>query len=96
MRTIKELLQVMLDNQRYFRTGLCGWSRELHWEEIINYEEYDLLCGFIKDNNPKNTIHTLEIYYWKPREITPRIEWINKHLKQQYEIPQKNSRRISK
>lgn len=33
MRSIKELLQVMLDNQDLFKDGLCQWKGSL-WEHI--------------------------------------------------------------
>ena len=49
MRTIKELLQVMLNNQKFFRTGLCAWANSIEFSSI---EEYDRLHNYIKENKP--------------------------------------------
>jgi hypothetical protein len=70
MRTIKELLQLTLDEgnklhltpkgQRKFRfTGLCGFVLFYIYHEdidLINGKEFDVLYKFIEDNKPKTPI----------------------------------------
>lgn len=86
MRTIKELLQIMLDNQQYFQTGLCGWSNSI---KLSSTEEYDKLHSYIRNNKPSAFSSferftqelNLEPYWWKKGNIKPRINWIKKHIK---------------
>ena len=86
-RTIKELLQVMLDNQHLFYEGLCRLSVSLTSKGLISFHEKDMLLTYIKANRPKlraciRYIFCTEFnYYWTPGDITPRIKWLNKHIK---------------
>jgi len=83
-RTIKELLQLMLDNQNLFCKGLCGWSTELGYYGLINSSECSQLIKYIDDNKPSKLHHYFfgnGNYYWNPGEIKPRIKWIKKHIK---------------
>ena len=83
-RSIKELLQLMLDNQNLFREGLCSWSGELYFiKNKISYKEYDLLYNYINKNAPfsyKINIFNTSAYFWKKGDIKPRIEWLKKHI----------------
>jgi hypothetical protein len=87
MRTIKELLQVMLDNQDLFETGLCYWVSNLYFSDKIDAIERRLLINYIRDNKPSmfSSIDAFKNrnkdYYWTKENITPRIKWINKNLK---------------
>jgi hypothetical protein len=87
MRSIKELLQVMLDNQDDFRIGLCIWANQLAIEELIVYDEWESLRIYI-DNNRPNKWSSLNAFsyrntplYWNSNNIKPRIKWIEKHIK---------------
>lgn len=92
MRSIKELLEVMLDNKDLFRLGLCQWNSSLYARDIITLDEHILLNNYIRSNRPpfydNFTIFNHIIrrddpayhYYWKGGEIEPRIEWIQKHI----------------
>ena len=88
-RTIHELIKVMLDNQYYFSTGLCGWCLNLLIVNQISEEEFVILKKYIKNNKPFNLFqlkyffkHKSESsFYWKPDDINPRIKWLNKHIK---------------
>jgi hypothetical protein len=88
MRTIKQLLEVMLQNQEYFCFGLCGWTRDLYFYDKITCEEKRIMESYI-DNNKPSIFSSLDSfrtqlktgYYWKSGDITPRIKWINKHIK---------------
>ncbi len=88
-RTIKELLQLMLEHQDLFVDGLCNWRNSLMYTDIISLEEYYVLKYYIKKNKPsmfsswgvfKHRIGFSDIYYWTPYKIEPRIEWLNKHI----------------
>jgi hypothetical protein len=80
-RTIKELLQLMLEHQELFRKGLCNWKAVLFHKNIITINESISLAMFIDDNRPKNFYWLIkDNYHWKPDNIKPRIKWIKKHI----------------
>jgi hypothetical protein len=89
MRTIKELLEIMLDNKDLFKYGLCSWVGLLYSYNRISNKEYLTLMEYIENNRPfmLSSISTMcEIikhsgYYWKEGDIKPRIKWIQKHIK---------------
>lgn len=92
MRSIKELLELMLDNKDLFRSGLCKWNSILYIRDIITWDEFIFLKKYIRSNRPPfydnftifcHTIlrdHPTNHYYWKQGEIKPRIKWIQKHI----------------
>lgn len=88
MRTIKQLLQVMLDNQQYFSNGLCAWATDLYWgTELFEESEYEKVREYIRKNRP-NKFSSIDAfkyrnreYYWTPENINPRIKWLKKHIK---------------
>jgi hypothetical protein len=79
-RSIKELLEVMLDNQGHFCDGLCSWVSWLKHYEIVNNEESMVLRRYI-DNNRPSTTKAVDVYYWPVCEKEPRVNWINEHIK---------------
>jgi hypothetical protein len=85
-RTIKELLQLMLEHQELFESGLCNWIFELRYQKIINIEERTSLHRFIKENRPSKYSsidafkHRDRMYYWERNNIKPRIKWLKKHI----------------
>jgi hypothetical protein len=80
-RTIKELLQLMLEHQELFSGGFCFWVRSLYWDNIMTQEERNTLDKYIKENRPKNLSWLLaDAFYWKSGNIKPRIKWIKKHI----------------
>lgn len=84
MRTIKELLQLMLDNVDVIKDrekGLCYVINYLFGNQIINSNEQDILDVYINDNKP--WYKTLHIFWWKPGDIAPRKRWLEKHIKKQ-------------
>ena len=92
MRTIQELLEIMLKNKSKFCYGLCGWVGELRCLKIISYKEEDLLKNYIKNNRP-NIFSSLDTFinrkspfFWRSGDIEPRIKWIKKHIKKQKSI----------
>ncbi len=92
MRSIKELLELMLDNKDFFRSGLCQWNNSLYARDIITLDERKILSNYIVSNRPpfydsvNMFYHTIRrhdptgYYYWKDGEIKPRIKWIKKHI----------------
>lgn len=88
MRTIKELLQVMLDNQKYFTLGLCSWAKDLLYsKKLINIQEFYQLYNYVEKNRPSkfSSISAFKNrendYYWEVKDINPRIKWLKKHIK---------------
>jgi len=87
MRSIKELLKVMLDNQRYFYHGLCRWAGELEYAKLLSNKERQLLQEYIHKNRPFMLSsmdafkHRHSDLYWSRGEISHRIKWIKKHIK---------------
>jgi hypothetical protein len=86
-RSIKELLQVMLDNQDLFDSGLCRWNLLLRGSGNISIDEHIMLIDYIHDNRPSmwSSVYAFKnrnnAYYWEYGDIQPRITWIEKHIK---------------
>jgi hypothetical protein len=86
-RSIKELLQVMLDNQDCFLFGLCTWATKLYVKGFINVEEASKLHKYIQSNRPSkwSSISAYKCrntpYFWRCGNIKPRVKWIKKHIK---------------
>jgi hypothetical protein len=80
-RPIKELLELMLEHQKLFETGLCLWSDSLFFSDKISFSEMHKLIKYIKDNKPWTSFFRFSAYYWPIGQIEPRIEWINEHIK---------------
>ena len=86
MRSVKELLEVMLERQDQFAKGLCLWIDLLNWSGVITYDEYHALLNHIDDNRPSKYSslsaykNRNKNYYWNKGEIAPRIKWIKKQI----------------
>lgn len=89
MRSIKGLLQLMLDHQLLFSEGLCLWSYKLQLSGYITFEEDERLRTYIRNNRPSkfSSVDTYlrrnDVYYWKINEIKPRVKWLKKHIAKQ-------------
>lgn len=88
MRTIKELLELMLENKNLLRIGLCQWVSDLHWLEAkITKDEKTLLSIYIQEHRPSMFssidafIYRNKNFYWPASDCVPRIKWIKKHIK---------------
>lgn len=90
MRTIKEVLQVMLDNKHLFVSGLCNWATLLKIKDVITIEEYQLLKNYIENNRPDYFSWTNFVsdykqegrgFFFPVGKIKPRIYWIKRHIK---------------
>jgi len=86
-RSIKELLELTLENEQYFVGGLCGWFENLYRSHLIVFEEWNKLQNYADNNKPSiyssvdRFIHRNTTYWWKRGDIKPRIKWIKKHIK---------------
>lgn len=84
-KDIKTLLQLMLDNQGLFQSGLCSWASGLP----LSFNEWMDLKKYIRENRPSMFsstdafLHCTDCYYWKVGDIEPRLKWINKHIQKQ-------------
>ena len=87
MKTIKELLELMLENQQYFKKGLCVWVEKMYLEDIFTPFEYRKLQNYIDSNKPTffespfYSFGGFGSYYWKKGNIKPRLKWIKKYIK---------------
>jgi hypothetical protein len=88
MRSIKELLQVMLQHKDLFEKGMCHWVGTLHQKDIITESEAETLSEYIRYNRLNyfswsNFIrgHEPGAYYFPKGKIKPRIYWIKRHIK---------------
>lgn len=88
MRSIKELLELMLQHKDLFDSGLCGWAASLCGKCIITESETGALLLYINHNPPdyfswtnfvKN--HKHKGYFFPCGKIKPRIYWIKRHIK---------------
>lgn len=89
-RTIKELLELMLEHKNLFTEGLCKWVHSMDYEDIITPNEYFVLLKFIENNRPEFKWYNLYMafnnmhgFYWACGFITPRIKWIKEQIKRE-------------
>lgn len=82
-RTIRELLEVMLNNIDIMDNGLCTLAYTLLEDGVFTEDEFITIYGYIQRNKPVNlhTIMSLDGYYWEIGEKRPRIKWLKKHIK---------------
>lgn len=80
-RTIKELLEFLLDSIRKgnLRTGICGVATYWMVRGVISGIELDIIESYIKKNNPNTTSEYG--YFWPVTEEKPRIAWLEEHIK---------------
>jgi hypothetical protein len=89
MRSIKELLELMLKHKNLFETGLGSWALRLYYRDIISENEYLSLDKYIRNNRPDYFSWTNFVkgydkrrgYYFPSGVIKPRIYWIKTHIK---------------
>ena len=90
-RTIKELLQLMLDNVNLIEDGLCGLQTKLRCFDIITAEERFLIHNYIDHNRPSkfSSIDAFKnrgsLFYWERGAKEPRIKWLKNHIKKIHE-----------
>ena len=85
-RSYRELFQLMIDNHRLFKSGLCRLVSRIYCCDIINYHEYIILDDYIGSHRPKRGKHydpfqKDSVYYWKEDEWPPRLAWLKDQTK---------------
>jgi hypothetical protein len=91
MRSINELLSVVLDNfDKYFNidaytNGICILISSLENRRVLTSNEVGKVKDYIRSNPPSKIPfgmgHPLYGYYWKPGKVAPRKRWLRKHIK---------------
>ena len=77
MRTDKELLQILLDNIRQLRTGLCYLAKILKYDGIIDHYEYQRLIFIIDNNIPDYDYYVSSGgFYFAKGLQEPRIKYL--------------------
>lgn len=88
-KSIKRLLEVMLENQCLFRSGLCSWSTRLYQHGFITLIELAVIDSYILENRPSRWSSVSAFrsrsssYYWAKGDIKPRVSWLKKHIMKQ-------------
>ena len=81
MRSIKELLELLLDQYQNNRidgiqwSGLCFAIIRLRIGHVIDQTDEDVLLKVIKTNRPESAESLL--YWWPKGEVEPRVEFLN-------------------
>jgi len=88
MRSIKELLQIILDHVDQVRhtEGLCSLASQLYNDVEIIQEEEDVIRKYFGQNLPehkyKGVYLTDELLYsWPPGKVEPRRQWLEEQIK---------------
>lgn len=81
-RSILELLNItrsyILDENSVW--GLCLVPANMYNRTIITYDEYNILCKYLRDNLPTRKYVENDAFCWKPGSIRPRITWLNTRI----------------
>ena len=83
MRSIKELLQVMIDNsdELGIQCGICFMNTSAYVYKITNRAEWILLSDFLSANLPKQKYqHNGLAFAFPYGEIQPRLDWLNEQI----------------
>lgn len=76
--SIPELIDITLENQYLFQTGLCSWVYNLYVYNILTFNEYNKFIKCIRENGEDKSRN---VFWWKEGDIQPRIEFLEQ-LKQ--------------
>ena len=83
-RTIKELLQVLLDNEKYFKHGLCGMRMDMRVYGVIDSSESNVLKDFLIENLPCEKYYSPKYialaYSFPYGEWQPRKQWLEQEI----------------
>ncbi len=80
-RSVNQLLKLMLENIDFVKeakTGLCDVINMLRWSVKISGNDWICITNYFIANRPDGK-SSLD-YWWPKGEITPRIEWLKKHI----------------
>ena len=71
--SISEIIDIVLENQDLFETGLCKWMSNLYMTDKLTWWEYRRLYDVMLRNSFKRQIG---VYWWEEGDIQPRIEFL--------------------
>lgn len=89
MRTTKELLKLILENQDLFVTGICQWIVSMCENKIITLKESVHMVNYVLLNSPVPKKWE-QYHFWPEGQIEPRIAWINDQIKRLDQIEEDN------
>jgi hypothetical protein len=82
MRSEKELIQLLLDSEKFFKEwkcfGLCHLITRLWCFNILNNIDREKISDIIKKNNPTGIEHA---FYFKTHQWKPRKKYLENLLK---------------
>ena len=81
MRTIKELLELSLKYEYFLIDGLCQLFSTMYEKGLIDASELMFIKHYMRINRPFIKGRECTCFWWPSREIPPRIEWIEEHIK---------------
>jgi len=94
MRNIETLLRITLSrvivkaDKNRFSHGLCNTINDLNSNAIIDNDEAERLLQYLTVNKPLryhirklSKYYDIKAYYWKKGNVTPRMRWLNKHIR---------------
>ena len=90
-RTLKELLQVMIDNERCYIdsqcNGLCWYICVLNLHGVMSIDEHFLLKEYIETHRPEILTRHYSLwchnslFYWPKKKWAPRLKWLRTQIK---------------
>jgi hypothetical protein len=81
-RSIKELLELFLEHQYLFESGLCWWNSCMEQHNIITWLEYKIIKSYLNDYKLLHFDNLSELDFWWSRgHIKPRLEWLKEQIK---------------
>jgi len=87
-RTIKELLELLLENSCFINEGLCDLVRRLQAGGVISMKEYMILREYFLNNEYPDG-EKFRPYWWNPGEFEPRVEWLKLQIARYSAEPKK-------
>ncbi len=85
-RSLKELFEIILENEYLFASGLCGLIYNLLYNDTITLTESIKLIKYIDSHRPKRGKHYDKScgsnpFYWPIYSWSPREAWLRDQIK---------------
>lgn len=87
MRTTATLFEIVKENKKFFRRGLCNLVYTIYSHGFFTDEEYKRIHDYIQLNKPTRESkyfdkeYEYSIFYWESNKWHPRLLWINYQIK---------------
>ena len=79
-RKPKEIAKIILENQHYFKEGLCQWVNDLCQDSIITWSERCLIDDAIEYWEAMNDLMEYGYTIGMEGKIEPRIQWLKTQI----------------